>query len=109
MEMAARKDSGAAARQKLLLWIQDLLEVKDTSWTPVQLDFLDSLLQGQEGTKTLAELAVTSARIRGSGLKPEELGALREMHEAIEAFWNNPGPEAYENLRTVGQSLDTES
>jgi hypothetical protein len=109
MEMAARKDPGIAARQKLLSWIQSLLELKEATWTPPQLDFLDSLLQGQEGTKTLAELAVTSARIRGSGLKPEELGALREMHEAIEAFWNNPGPESYDNLRTVGQSLESES
>jgi len=107
--MPVRKDSGAAARQKLLAWIQDLLELKESSWSPLQLDFLDSLLQGQEGTKTLAELAVTSARIRGSGLKPEELGSLREMHEAIEAFWNNPDPETYENLRTVGQSLETDS
>ncbi|MCI0657351.1 MAG: hypothetical protein L0170_09810 [Acidobacteria bacterium] len=107
--MAARKDPGAAARQKLLQWIQDLLGLKESSWTPPQLDFLDSLLQGQEGTKTLAELAVTSARIRDSGLKPEELGALRDMHEAIEAFWNNPGAETYENLRTVGQSLETDT
>ena len=106
--MAARQDPGAAARHKLLLWIQDLLELKDATWTAPQLVFLDSLLQGQEGTKTLAELAVTSARIRGSGLKPEELGALREMHEAIELFWNNPSHETYENLRTVGQSLESD-
>jgi len=107
--MPARKDPGAAARQKLVHWIQDLLEIHHASWDPLQIDFLDSLLQGHEGTKTLAELAVTSARIRGSGLKPEELGALRKMHEAIEAFWNNPCSETYLNLRTVGQSLDIES
>jgi len=107
--MAVPSDPGAGARKKLLQWIQDLLELSETSWNPNQKEFLDSLLQGQEGTKTLAELAVTSARIRGSGLGPEELGALRAMHEAIEAFWNNPGAETYENLRTVGQSLETES
>lgn len=107
--MTVPSDPGASARQKLLQWIQDLLERNDASWSSGQREFLDSLLRGQEGTKTLAELAVTSARIRGSGLLPEELGALREMHEAIEAFWNNPGPETYENLRTVGQSLETES
>ena len=107
--MTVPHDPGASARQKLLQWILDLLEMNDSSWNSGQREFLDSLLRGQEGTKTLAELAVTSARIRGSGLQPEELGALREMHEAIEAFWNNPGPETYENLRTVGQSLETES
>ena len=107
--MPARKESAAAARLKLLQWIQALLEFDDGAWDPRQKSFLDSLLQGQEGTKTLAELAVTSARIRVSGLKPEELGALREMHEAIEAFWNNPCSETYVNLRTVGQSLDSDS
>ena len=104
--MPVKKDAGAAARRKLLEWIRALLELDENAWNPAQVEFLDSLLQGHEGTKTLAELAVTSARIRTSGLKLEELGALREMHEAIEAFWSNPCSETYVNLRTVGQSLD---
>ena len=107
--MSRTKDSGAEAREKLLRWILELLDRDDRSWDASQLDFLDSLLRGHEGTKTLAELAVTCARIRGSGLKPEELGPLREMHEAIEGFWNDPCSETYENLGTVGRSLDTES
>jgi len=107
--MSGRDDSGAEARQKLLGWIRALLDRDESSWDALQRDFLDSLLHGQEGTKTLAELAVTSARIRGSGLKPEDLGSLREMHEAIETFWSNPCPETYENLSAVGRSLDTET
>ena len=103
------KDAGAGAREVLLEWIRDLIGREDGCWSGEQRAFLDSLLRGQEGTKTLAELAVTSARIRASGLQPEELGALREMHDAIELFWNNPCHESYENLRTVGQSLDPKS
>ena len=104
--MPTRRDPSTATRRLLLDWIRALLELEEGTWDREQLEFLDSLLQGQEGTKTLAELAVTSARIRSSGLKLEELGALREMHEAIEAFWNNPCSETYVNLRTVGQTLD---
>jgi hypothetical protein len=102
-------DAGSEARDTLLRWIQTLLERGESSWQESQRDFLESLLMGQEGAKTLAELAVTSARIKASGLKPEDLGALREMHEAIEVFWNNPSPETYENLRTVGRSLETDT
>lgn len=107
--MAASKDSVLATRELLLEWIRDLLGRDAGCWDPGQVAFLDSLLMGQEGTKTLAELAVTSARIRASGLQAEELGALREMHDAIETFWDNPCPETYENLRTVGQSLDPQA
>ncbi|HEU5181603.1 MAG TPA: hypothetical protein VFW45_12505 [Candidatus Polarisedimenticolia bacterium] len=102
-------DPGSGARGLLLDWIRDLIGREDGCWDASQRTFLDSLLRGQEGTKTLAELAVTSARIRASGLQPEDLGPLREMHDAIEMFWNNPCPESYENLRTVGQSLDPKS
>ena len=100
-------NSGDEAKATLLRWFQDLLVLREGAWDRSQVDFLVSLLEGHEGTKTLAELAVTSARIRGSGLKPEELGTLQKMHEAIEVFWVNPCPETYENLRTVGRSLDT--
>ena len=107
--MPAGRDAGADARNTLLHWIETLLERGESSWREPQRDFLESLLMGQEGAKTLAELAVTSARIKASGLKPEDLGALREIHEAIEVFWNNPCPETYENLRTVGRSLETDT
>jgi hypothetical protein len=107
--MSHPTDAGAEARRLLLEWIRDLIGREEGCWDGSQRSFLDSLLSGQEGTKTLAELAVTSARIRASGLQPEELGALREMHDAIEMFWNNPTPESYENLRTVGESLDPKS
>ena len=102
-------DHGAEARDRLLRWMQALLDLPESAWEGPQREFLDSLLMGQEGTKTLAELAVTSARIRASGLKPEELGSLRQMHEAIETFWNNPCSETYEDLRTIGRTLDYDS
>ena len=107
--MSGGQDAGAEARETLLRWIEALLERPEASWQGSQREFLESLLMGQEGAKTLAELAVTSARIKASGLKHEDLGSLREIHEAIEVFWNNPCSETYENLRTVGRSLDTDS
>jgi len=103
------KDSGAAAREKLLQWLLDLLDRSSGSWSRTQRAFLESLLDGQEGTKTLAELAVTSVRIRASGLKPDEMGRLRPIQEAIEAFWNNPSAETYEDLRNAGRSLDADA
>jgi len=103
------RDGGAEARAILMRWIEALLERPESSWHGAHREFLDSLLMGHEGAKTLAELAVTSARIKASGLKHEDLGSLREIHEAIEVFWNNPCPETYENLRTIGRSLETDS
>jgi len=96
-------------RERLIRWILNLLGRPESSWDPAQRMFIDSLLDGQEGTKTLAELAITCARIHASGLKPGELGPLRPMHEAIEEFWNNPCAETYEQLRTAGEALDSES
>jgi hypothetical protein len=54
-------------------------------------------------------MAVATARLRASGLKPEDLGALHAMHEAMEGFWNDPCPETYEDLHAAGQSLNTDS
>ena len=103
------KDAVSEARERLVRWILDLLDRSESSWSRAQRDFIHSLLEGHEGTKTLAELAITCARIHASGLKPAELGQLREMHEAIEEFWNNPCAETYEQLRTAGEALDTDS
>ena len=102
-------DPGIATREKLFQWLLDLLERSADSWNPSQRAFLDSLLDGDEGTKTLVQMAVATTRLRASGLKPEELGALHTMHEAMEEFWNDPCPETYEDLLAAGQSLDTES
>jgi hypothetical protein len=102
-------DPVVAAREKLLEWIRSVLERPVGGWNRRQVAFLHSLLEGQEGTKTLAELAVTSARIRASGLQGPELGLLQSVHQAIEAFWNNPGPGTYEKLRAAGRKLHSES
>lgn len=101
-------NQGTQAREKLIQWFLGLLDRHERGWSRPQLDFLDSLLQGQEGTKTLAELAVTSVRLRSSGLKPEEMGRLKTIHAAIEVFWENPSPETYENLRVAGRSLESD-
>ena len=102
-------DPALAAREKLLEWILAVLERPAGKWSRKQVAFLHSLLDGQEGTKTLAELAVTSARIRASGLVGSELGLLESVHRAIEAFWNNPGPGTYEKLRAAGRQLNSAS
>jgi hypothetical protein len=102
-------DSRTATHDKIFQWLLDSLGRSASSWSPSQRAFLDSLLEGEEGTKTLVQMAVATARLRASGLKPEELGALHGMHEAMEEFWNDPCPETYEGLLTAGQSLDNES
>jgi hypothetical protein len=102
-------DSGISAHEKLLKWMMDLLGRSPESWDRDQRDFVDSLLEGQEGTKTLAQLAVATAHLRASGLNPEEMGSLRPVHEAMEAFWNDPSPETYEFLHTAGKSLNADS
>jgi len=101
------KDHGAAVHEQLIRWILDLLDRPDRPWSQAQWSFLDSLLEGQEGTKTLAELAVTCVRIRASGLKTEEMGELTAIASAIETFWGNPCAETYENLSVAARSLDT--
>jgi hypothetical protein len=93
-------------RERLLAWLLDLLERPAGSWDAGQVEFLHSLLEGQEGTKTLAELAVTSARIRRSGIRSEDLGQLQAIHAALEEFWNDPCAETYENLRAAGRTLE---
>jgi len=103
------KDSGFAAREKIFQWLVDSLGRSADSWDPSQRAFLDSLLDGEEGTKTLVQMAVATTRLRASGLKPAELGALHAMQEAMEEFWNDPCPETYEDLLAAGQSLNTDS
>lgn len=105
----AVEDPGAEARRKLIQWLADLLDHPIPSWNRAHLAFLDSLLRGQEGTKTLAELAVTSVRIKASRLKPEELGRLNTITSAIEDFWNNPCAETYEALGNAGRTLDSDA
>ena len=102
-------DSRLATREKILQWLLDLLERSADSWNPSQRAFLNSLLEGEEGTKTLVQMAVATARLRASGLKPEDLGALHAMHEAMEGFWNDPCPGTYKNLHTAGKFLDSDS
>lgn len=97
------------AREKLLHWMLDLLERDPGSWSQPQQAFIDSLFKGQEGTKLLAQLAVATSHLRNCGLTPEAMGKLRLVHEAMEAFWNNPSPETYEALHAAGESLNFDS
>ena|SRR5437867_2286735 len=101
------KDPTAGVHEQLIEWLLDLLNRPERPWSQAQRSFLDSLLEGQEGTKTLAELAVTCVRIRTSGLNTEEMGQLRTIASAIETFWGNPCTETYENLSVAARSLDT--
>jgi len=102
-------DFASSTREKIFQWLLDSLGRSADSWDPSQRAFLDSLLDGEEGTKTLVQMVVATARLRASGLKPEELGALQAMHEALEEFWNDPCPETYEDLLAAGESLNTDS
>jgi hypothetical protein len=100
---------GLGTRDKLIDWLSELLGRPGGSWSVSQRAFLDSLLEGDEGTKTLAELAVATARIRASGLQAAQMGRLRDVHEAIEEFWNNPSAETYEELHATGKILNSDS
>ena len=102
-------ESDLTAREKLLHWMLDLLGRARGDWNANQRTFIDSLLNGQEGTKLLAQLAVATSHLRNCGLTPEAMGKLRLVHEAMEAFWNNPSPETYEELHAAGESLDFDS
>jgi len=105
----AMSSPGPASREKIFQWLLTLLDRSADSWSPSQRAFLLSLLEGEEGTKTLVQMAVTTARLRASGLKPEELGPLWAMHQAIADFWDDPSPETYRNLHTAGRFLDSDS
>lgn len=102
-------DSGFTTREKIFQWLVDSLGRSAGSWDPSQRAFIDSLLDGEEGTKTLVQMAVATARLRASGLKPEELGDLHTMQEAMEEFWNDPCHATYVDLLAAGQSLKTDS
>ena len=102
-------DPGTQARALLIEWLLTLLNRPERPWTGAQLAFLDSLLQDEEGAKTLAELAVTRTRIRASRLGPHWVSALDAFASAMEAFWEDPSLESYEMLRTAGRSLETKT
>jgi len=102
-------DSGLGTRKRIFQWLLVVLGRSAGSWNPSQRAFINSLIEGDEGTKTLVQMAVATARLRDSGLKPEELGALWAMHEAIADFWNDPCPGTYKNLHTAGKFLDSDS
>jgi hypothetical protein len=102
-------DSSAPARERLLEWMLDLLDRSPEGWDPSQRAFINSLMEGQEGTKTLAQLAVATAHLRASGLDPKEMGSLRPILEAMESFWSDPSSETFEFLHLAGKSLNTDS
>ena len=102
-------DPGTQARALLIEWLLTLLNRPERPWTGAQLAFLDSLLQDEEGAKTLAELAVTRTRFRATRLGPHRVSALDTFASAMEAFWEDPSLESYEMLRTAGRSLETKT
>jgi hypothetical protein len=102
-------ESGLSAREMLVRWILDLLGRSAGGWNRSQWEFIGSLLDGQEGTKTLAQLAVATSHLRSSGLDPKEMGSLRPVLEAMEAFWSNPSGETYDSLHHAGKSLDPDT
>lgn len=99
-------DPGIQARVLLIQWLLTLLDRPERPWTGAQLAFLDSLLQDEEGAKTLAELAVTRTRIRASWLGPHQISGLDTFASAMEAFWEDPSLATYALLRTAGRSLE---
>ncbi len=102
-------DPGLPVREKLFQWLLDVLGRSPDSWNRSQRAFIESLLKGEEGTKTVAQLAVATANLRASGLAPQAMGPLLPVREAMEAFWNNPSARTYQELHAVGKSLDSES
>ena len=100
---------GAPTREKLLEWILDLLGRSPGGWSTSQKGFIDSLLKGQEGTKTLAQLAVATVHLRACGLDPKEMGSLRPVLEAMESFWSDPSPDTFESLHLAGKTLNAGS
>jgi hypothetical protein len=83
----------------LIDWILQALERPDGSWDAQQTAFLDSVLNTQEGARLLGSLVVTTLRLRKSAFQPEQLGRFSTLLPAIEAFWSNPSPQTFQDLR----------
>ena len=92
--------AGPAIRPALLSWLVRSLGREETPWSAEQSAFLDSLIGTEEGARVLASLVVTTLRLRQSALiKTEQLGPVGSVLPAIEAFWRDPSPQTYRELR----------
>ena len=88
-----------SSRHPLLDWLLQALGRRNDSWNRKQIDFLESVLHTEEGARVLGSLVVTTLRLRQSAFKPDEMGTLSTIHPAIEAFWNDPSPRTFQDLR----------
>jgi hypothetical protein len=87
------------SRHPLIDWIIEALELPPQSWDSRQIAFLDSVLHTEEGARVLGSLVVTTLRMRKSAFKSDQLGHFTTIQPAIEAFWNNPSPQTFQELR----------
>jgi|RhiMetdeSRZDD1v2_1073273.scaffolds.fasta_scaffold526806_2 hypothetical protein len=97
--MAAGRD--AASTNPLLSWIRRALQREDHPWSEEQRSFLESVLATEEGSRALAALVATTLRLRGTSLKPDLKGPLATILPSIEAFWNDPNRQTYQELRVA--------
>ena len=92
--------TGPLIKLALLAWLLRSLGRESTPWSAEQSVFLESILDSEEGARILASLVVTTLRLRQSALfKPDPLGAAGSVLPAIEAFWQDPSPQTYRELR----------
>jgi len=87
------------SRHPLIDWILGALELPGGTWDSRQISFLDSVLNTQEGARVLGSLVVTTLRLRQSAFKPDQMGHFSTILPAIEAFWSNPSPQTFQDLR----------
>ena len=87
------------SRHPLIDWILEALDLPVNSWDSHQIAFLDSVLDTQEGPRVLGSLVVTTLRLRQSAFKSEQMGHFSTILPAIEAFWSNPSPQTFQDLR----------
>lgn len=87
------------SRHPLIDWIQEALDLPGDTWDSTQLAFLESVLHTQEGPRVLGSLVVTTLRLRQSAFKSDQMGHFTTILPAIEAFWSNPSPQTFQDLR----------
>lgn len=86
-------------REPLLAWLILSLGREDRPWDAGQVSFLESILETKDGPRVLASLVVTTLRLRQSAFKPDQMGNLGNILPAIEAFWDEPTPQTFADLR----------
>ena len=75
------------------------MELPGGTWDSRQTSFLNSVLHTEEGARVLGSLVATTLRLRQSAFKPEQMGHFSTILPAIEAFWSNPSPQTFQDLR----------